>query len=110
MTRRLFSTQPLKNAKVVLALYDDPVTGYPPKYSRDGIPELPGYADFRKMGRILDGEIGQTMPTPKGLDIKPGELLGCVSGELGIRKYLESNGHKLIVTSDKDGEDSLLAK
>lgn len=108
--RRLFSTTPLKNAKVVMALYDDPVTGYPPKYPRDSIPELPGYADFKKMGRILDGEIGQTMPTPKGLDIKPGELLGCVSGELGLRKYLESNGHKLVVTSDKDGDDSVLAK
>lgn len=55
--RRLFSSG-LKNAKVVMALYDDPVTGYPPKYCRDSIPELPGYADFRKMGRILDGEIG----------------------------------------------------
>jgi len=29
-------------------------------------------------------------------------LLGCVSGELGLRKFLESNGHKLVVTSDKD--------
>ena len=50
------------------------------------------------------------MPSPKGLDIKPGELLGCVSAELGLRKYLESNGHKLIVTTDKDGKDSVLAK
>ncbi len=50
------------------------------------------------------------MPTPKGLDIKPGELLGCVSGELGLRKYLESNGHRLVVTNDKDGDDSVLAK
>ena len=36
---------------------------------------------------------GQTLPTPKAIDFKPGTLLGSVSGELGLRKYLESNGH-----------------
>lgn len=76
-------------AKVVVALYPDPVTGYPPKYARDDIPEIKGYND------------GQTAPTPQGIDFTPGELLGCVSGELGLRKYLESNGHTLVVTSDK---------
>jgi len=35
-------------------------------------------------------------------------LLGSVSGELGLRKYLEANGHQLIVTSSKDGADSVL--
>lgn len=33
---------------------------------------------------------------------------GSVSGELGLRKYLESNGHQLVVTSSKDGADSVL--
>jgi formate dehydrogenase len=33
-------------------------------------------------------------------------LLGCVSGELGLRKFLEDRGHTLVVTSDKDGENS----
>jgi lactate dehydrogenase-like 2-hydroxyacid dehydrogenase len=33
-------------------------------------------------------------------------LLGSVSGELGLRKYLESNGHTFVVTSDKDGPGS----
>ena len=33
------------------------------------------------------------LPTPKGIDFNPGQLLGCVSGELGLRKFLESNGH-----------------
>jgi hypothetical protein len=51
-------TSGLKNAKIVCALYDDPVTGYPPNYCRDSIPELPGYADFRVMDRVLDGHIG----------------------------------------------------
>jgi formate dehydrogenase len=82
-------------AKVLCVLYPDPVTGYPPKYARDEIPTLTHYPN------------GQTMPSPKGpLGFKPGELVGCVSGELGLRGYLERNGHELVVTSDKDGADS----
>merc|ERR1719510_2586623 len=96
--RRMLSTSPGARAKVVLALYDDPVTGYPPKYARDDLPKLGDYAD------------GQTLPTPKGCDFQEGSLLGSVSGELGLRKYLESNGHTLVVTSDKDGPDSVLEK
>jgi formate dehydrogenase len=86
-------------AKVVCVLYPDPVTGYPPAYARDDIPVIKGYAN------------GQTVPNPHGeLGFKPGELIGCVSGELGLRKYLEANGHELIVTSDKEGADSVLDK
>jgi formate dehydrogenase len=81
-------------AKVLCVLYDDPVDGYPPEYARDGIPTIEPYPD------------GQTTPTPEGIDFTPGELLGCVSGELGLRPYLEAAGHELIVTSDKDGPDS----
>ena len=51
---------------------------------------------------------GQTLPTPKAIDFKPGQLLGSVSGELGLRKFLEAGGHKLVVTSDKDGANSTL--
>ncbi|MDR3438787.1 MAG: hypothetical protein P4L94_19465 [Telmatospirillum sp.] len=83
-------------AKVLCVLYDDPVDGYPKTYARDDIPELKHYPD------------GQTLPTPKGIDFKRGALLGSVSGELGLRKYLESNGHQLLVTSSKDGADSVL--
>ncbi len=81
-------------AKVLCVLYDDPVDGYPEEYARDGIPEIQRYPD------------GQTTPTPEAIDFTPGELLGCVSGELGLRPYLEAQGHELIVTSDKDGPDS----
>lgn len=81
-------------AKVVLVLYPDPVGGYPPAYARDDIPVLYGYPD------------GQTLPTPSSIDFTPGELLGCVSGALGLRKFLEDGGHQLVVTSDKDGPDS----
>ena len=51
-----------------------------------------------------------TLPTPKSIDFTPGELLGCVSGELGLRKFLEERGHTLVVTSDKDGASSVAAK
>jgi formate dehydrogenase len=83
-------------AKIVCILYPDPVDGYPPKYLRDSIPTLKQYPG------------GQSLPTPEALDFTPGELVGCVSGKLGLRKFLEDAGHTLVVTSDKDGEDSEL--
>ncbi|MET7999929.1 NAD-dependent formate dehydrogenase [Nonomuraea glycinis] len=81
-------------AKVLCVLYDDPIDGYPASYARDGLPELSGYPG------------GQTLPSPKGIDFTPGHLLGSVSGELGLRRFLEERGHTLVVTSDKDGDDS----
>jgi formate dehydrogenase len=50
------------------------------------------------------------VPTPDAIDFKPGALLGSVSGELGLRKYLESRGHKFVVTSDKDGPNSVFER
>ncbi len=85
-------------AKVVCVLYDDPIDGYPTSYARDDLPKLEKYPD------------GQTLPTPKAIDFKPGTLLGSVSGELGLRKYLESQGHEFVVTSSKDGPNSELEK
>jgi formate dehydrogenase len=85
-------------AKVLCVLYDDPVDGYPKSYARDDIPKLDHYPG------------GQTLPTPKAIDFKPGKLLGSVSGELGLRKFLESQGHTLVVTSDKDGPNSVFER
>ncbi len=85
-------------AKIVLVLYDDPVDGYPTSYARDDLPKIAKYPD------------GQTLPTPKAIDFQPGVMLGSVSGELGLRKYLESQGHTLVVTSSKDGPDSVLER
>jgi len=85
-------------AKVVCVLYDDPIDGYPTSYARDDLPRIAGYAD------------GQTLPTPNAIDFKPGQLLGSVSGELGLRKYLEERGHTLVVTSEKDGPNSRLER
>jgi formate dehydrogenase len=82
-------------AKILCVLYDDPETGYPKSMIRDGVPALGNYSD------------GQTLPTPSSIDFTPGELLGSVTGALGLRKYLEDLGHELVVTSDKDGADSV---
>ncbi len=78
--------------KVLCVLYDDPKGGMPKAYPLSDLPKLEKYPD------------GMTLPSPKGRDFTPGELLGCVSGELGLRKFLESNGHELVVTNSKDGE------
>ena len=32
-------------------------------------------------------------------------FVGCVEGALGIRDWLESQGHQYIVTDDKEGPD-----
>lgn len=82
-------------AKILCVLYNDPVDGYPTTFPRDELPALGNYAD------------GQTLPTPSAIDFTPGTLLGSVSGELGLRTYLESQGHELIVTSDKDTDNSV---
>jgi len=81
-------------AKILCVLYDDPIGGYPTGYPRDDLPRIERYPD------------GQTLPTPSAIDFQPGQLLGSVSGELGLRKFLEAAGHQLVVTSDKDGADS----
>ena len=79
--------------KILCVLYDDPKNGMPQSYPLSDLPKLERYPD------------GMSLPTPNGRDFTPGELLGCVSGELGLRKFLENNGHEFIVTSSKDGDD-----
>lgn len=85
-------------AKIVCVLYEDPVDGYPKLYARDGLPKLDRYPG------------GQTLPTPQAIDFEPGTLLGSVSGELGLRKFVEGAGHSLVVTADKDGPDSVFER
>jgi hypothetical protein len=81
-------------AKILCVLFDDPIDGYPPACARDDIPIIDHYPG------------GQTAPTPKAIGFKPGTLLGSVSGELGLRTYLQGLGHQFVVTSDKDGPNS----
>src|ERR1700752_2705012 len=85
-------------AKILCVLYDDPADGFPTSYPRDDLPKIDRYPD------------GQTLPTPTAIDFRPGQLLGSVSGELGLRNYLESAGHEFVVTSDKDGPDSVFER
>ncbi len=80
-------------AKVLCVLYPDPVNGYPTSYARDDIPSISSYPG------------GKSVPTPKAIDFVPGHLLGSVTGELGLRHFLEAAGHTLVVTSDKEGPD-----
>ena len=87
----------LLKQKVLCVLYEDPAE-YPPKYPRGGIPVLTQYPD------------GQSMPSPRSIDFTPGELLGSLSGELGLRKFLTERGHEFVVTADKDGPGSQFEK
>jgi len=85
-------------AKVLCVLYDDPIDGYPTDFARDTLPTIAIYPS------------GQSLPTPRGGDFTPGHLLGSVTGELGLRAFLESLGHELVITSDKDGDDSVFSR
>jgi formate dehydrogenase len=85
-------------AKIVCVLYPDPVSGYPPSYARDDIPRIESYPG------------GQTVPSPQAVEFTPGQLLGSVSGELGLRPYLEGLGHTFVVTSEKDEPDSTFVR
>lgn len=84
--------------KIVCVLYPVPVDGHPTHYARDSIPVVRGY------------EGGQTPPSPQAIDFVPGELLGDVSGGLGLRGFLEAAGHSFVVTSDKDGPDCVFER
>ena len=81
-------------ATILCVLYDDPVDGYPTSYARDDVPAIASYHG------------GQSTPSPERIDFTPGQLLGSVSGGLGLRAFLEEAGHRFVVTSDKDGEGS----
>jgi formate dehydrogenase len=93
-----FHTTPAAADKIVCVLYPDAEEGHPPNYIRDDIPTITKYAD------------GTTTPTPSGCDFTPGDLLGCVSGKLGLQKWADENGHELVITADKDGDGCQLEK
>ena len=97
-TSSSFHSSSTVHDKILCVLYPDPNTGgYPPNYTRDlsndPIPTISKYPD------------GMTTPTPSSIDFVPGELLGCVSGKLGLEKFLTERGHTFIVTADKDGDN-----
>ena len=60
-------------ATVLCVLYADPVDGYPPR------------TRVTTSRTSSATSTGKTTPTPEEIDFTPGELLGSVSGELGLR-------------------------
>jgi hypothetical protein len=62
--------------KILCVLYPDLVDGYPKKYPRTDLPLSASYPN------------GDSLPSPKFIDFTPGALLGCISGELGLRPFL----------------------
>ena len=76
-----------------------PLTDIRKSYARDGIPKVERYPG------------GQTAPTPKQIDFKPGELLGS---RLGRPRTAQIPGGvwvtRFVVTSDKDGENSVFER
>ena len=78
-------------ATVLCVLYDDPVGGYPPAYARDGVPKIDSYHD------------GSSTPTPEAIDFTPGDLLGSVSGELGLRSEAgEARGEAAVAPASSE--------
>lgn len=67
-------------------------------------------------GHVPFSQYGQASPGSKkivGVFYKANEyaalnpnFVGCVEGALGIRDWLESQGHQYIVTDDKEGPNS----
>jgi formate dehydrogenase len=76
---------------IICALYNDPVSGYPPSYACDSVPTIEQYHG------------GQNTPSPEDIDFHAGGAAGLRVGELGLRQFVEGRGHNLIVTSDKEG-------
>src|SRR5258708_27726279 len=84
--------------KFLLVTYPDSESGHPTKYVRDSIPEIKSYPG------------GVTTPTPEAISFKPGELLGEETGAFGIKSWLESLGHQVVVTKDKGGPNCVFEK
>ncbi len=85
-------------ANILCVLYDDPTGDRPLAYKRDGVPDTGLYPD------------GQTLPSPAGIAFRPGQLLGDLSGALGLRSFLAARGHRLVATSDENGPGSVFER
>merc|ERR1711939_370428 len=77
----------------------------PPVYLSQTSTQSISHLQSFKMGKVLlvlyDGhEHARDQP----------QLLGTTENELGIRKWLEDQGHTLVTTSDKEGENSTFDK
>jgi formate dehydrogenase len=60
-------------AKVLCVLYDDPVSGHPKSYARDGVPKVEHYPG------------GQMTPSPKQIDFSPPSFSAVYPANSGCR-------------------------
>ena len=81
-------------ATILCVLYDDPVDGYPPAYARDGLPEITAIPVARRRRR------------PRPSTSSQANCSGACRASSACAGSWRSAGHRLIVTSDKDGPDS----
>ncbi|PMB68843.1 Formate dehydrogenase [Beauveria bassiana] len=86
-----------EKVKVLLVLYDG---GKHAEQLDNAGGELAFSGSSRSTTPMLDDVIRS------GLVYTVPELLGTTENELGLRKWLEDQGHTLVTTSDKEGENS----
>ncbi len=102
---------PRPGKKVILAvLYPDATSNNRTKRALGDLPHINYYPLIPGRDDPYNPKVSSA-PTPNhGSHIKLGQMLGSVSGELGLRKYVESKGYDLIVTDSKDGPDCELER
>ena len=86
-------------AKVLCVLYDDPVDGYPTAYARDEIPQI------GSLSRRPDDADPACRSTSS-----PASCWEACRASWACAGFLEAAGHTLVVTSDKDGPDSVFER
>ncbi|MBT3541660.1 MAG: hypothetical protein HN489_11040 [Opitutae bacterium] len=84
--------------KIFSIRYNDPKSVMPVSYPHNALPNREEYTD------------SMDLLSPKEIDFTPGRLLGYISRELGLTKFLEDCGYNLKVTSNKDREGSQAEK
>ena len=86
-------------AKVLCVLYDDPVDGYPPAYARDDA------ARDRALPRRAD-----RCRRPRPSTSRRASCSAASRASSACGRSWRASGHTLVVTSDKDGPDSVFER
>ena len=85
-------------AKILCVLYDDPITGYPKTYARNDIPRIDHYAG------------GQKAPTPDTSTSLSERCWKRLRRTRSAQISRRSLGHTFVVTSDKEGPNSIFER
>ena len=85
-------------AKIVCVLYDDPIDGHPKSYPRDSMPKIERYPG------------GQTAPSPQGPRFQARRAARQRLGRPRPAQVPRSQRPHFVVTSDKDGPNSVLER